>query len=104
MSTPAEATPQDAFAAVSKGDGVLLDVREPWEYEQVHIPGAVLIPLAEIPDRLTEVPSDQDVYVHCRLGGRSGRAVEYLREQGRPRTINVLGGIEAWQDAGLPTS
>lgn len=104
MSTPAEATPQDAFAAVSKGDGVLLDVREPWEYEQVHIPGAVLIPLAEIPDRLTEVPPDQDVYVHCRLGGRSGRAVEYLREQGRPRAINVLGGIEAWQDAGLPTS
>jgi rhodanese-related sulfurtransferase len=102
MSTPQEATPQDAHRAVSSGEAVLIDVREPWEYEQKHIPGSRLIPLAEIPDRIAEIPEDTDIYVHCRLGGRSGRAVDYLREQGRPRAINVVGGIEAWEDAGLP--
>ena len=104
MSTPLEARPKDVKAALDDGKAVLIDVREPWEYEQKHIPGAKLIPLANIPDQLSELPEDKDIYVHCRLGGRSGRAVEYLREQGRPRAINLLGGIEAWEDAGLPVA
>ena len=101
MPDEVDTTPQQAYDAVREG-AVLLDVREPWEYEQLHIPGAVLIPLGEIADRLAEIPEDQDVYVHCRLGGRSGRAVEFLREHGRPRAINVVGGIDAWKEAGLP--
>jgi rhodanese-related sulfurtransferase len=96
-----EATPQQAHDAVGEGEAVLIDVREPWEWEQLRIPGALLIPLAEVPRRLDEIPEDRDVYVHCRLGGRSGRAVEFLHEHGRPRAINVVGGIEAWQEAGL---
>lgn len=102
MATTADATPQQADAAVSAGHAILIDVREPWEWDQQRIPGAILIPLAEVPGRVGEIPDDRDVYVHCRVGGRSARAVDYLREHGRPRAINVVGGIEGWEQAGLP--
>ena len=102
MAMQGEATPQQAHDAVSTGEAVLIDVREPWEWEQQRIPGAVLIPLAEVPQRLDEIPDDRDVYVQCRLGGRSRKAVEFLHEHGRPRAINVAGGIEGWEEAGLP--
>ncbi|HEY7926924.1 MAG: rhodanese-like domain-containing protein [Candidatus Dormibacteria bacterium] len=102
MSTNAEATPQQAHDAVASGAGVLIDVREAWEWEQQRVPGAVLIPLSEVPQRLDEIPDDREVYVHCRLGGRSAKAVEFLRQHGRPRAVNVVGGIEAWEEAGLP--
>ncbi|HWF58513.1 MAG TPA: rhodanese-like domain-containing protein [Candidatus Dormibacteraeota bacterium] len=102
MAIQGEATPQQAHDAVGAGDAVIVDVREAWEWEQQRIAGAVLIPLAEVPDRLDEIPADRDVYVHCRLGGRSARAVEFLHEHGRPRAINIVGGIEGWQEAGLP--
>ena len=81
---------------------MLIDVREQWEYDELHIPGAVLIPLGELPNRVSEIPVDRDVYVHCRMGGRSARAVDYLRTFGHPRSYNVTGGIEAWNEAGLP--
>ena len=102
MEAAVAATPQDVHAAMRRGEAALIDVREPWEYEQMRIPGALLIPLGELPSRLQEIPEDRDVYVHCRMGGRSGRAVQFLRDNGRPRAINVSGGIEAWKDAGLP--
>ncbi|HYL71154.1 MAG TPA: rhodanese-like domain-containing protein [Candidatus Dormibacteraeota bacterium] len=95
------ATPQAAHDAVRDG-AVLIDVREPWESEQMRIPGALLIPLGEIPERVGEIPDGPDVYVYCRLGGRSSRAVEFLRAHGRPRAFNVVGGIDAWREAGLP--
>src|SRR5438132_9284627 len=97
-----DATPENAHAALRAGDAVLIDVREPWESDQMRIPGAVLIPLGAVPERLAEIPGDRDVYVHCRLGGRSTKAVEFLREHGRPRAYNVAGGIDAWKAAGLP--
>jgi rhodanese-related sulfurtransferase len=96
-----EASPQEAYAAVQDG-AVLIDVREEWEYQEMSIPGAVLIPLGQVLDRLDEIPEDSDVYVHCRMGSRSARAVEFLRAHGRPRSFNVAGGIEAWEEAGLP--
>jgi rhodanese-related sulfurtransferase len=102
MAIKGEATPQQAHDAVSSGEAMLIDVREAWEWEQQRIDGAVLIPLAEMPQRLDEIPTDRDVYVHCRLGGRSAKAVEFLHEHGRPRAINVAGGIEGWEEAGLP--
>jgi rhodanese-related sulfurtransferase len=97
-----QATPQQTSAAMSAGNAVLIDVRETWEWDQQRVPGAVHIPLGELPQRLDEIPADRDVYVHCHLGGRSARAVEYLRGHGRPRAINVSGGIEGWAEAGLP--
>lgn len=100
---PAEVSVRDAHDAVSRGLGVLLDVREPWEHEQQRIPGALFIPMGEIMARAGEIPADRDVYVYCKVGGRSGRVVEYLRRQGNERAINVSGGIDAWVEAGLPT-
>jgi rhodanese-related sulfurtransferase len=101
MSESSEVTPTAANAAVGNG-AMLIDVREQWEYDELHIPGAVLIPLGELPNRVSEIPVDRDVYVHCRMGSRSARAVDYLRTFGHPRSYNVTGGIEAWNEAGLP--
>ena len=99
-----DATPENAYAAVRDGRAVLVDVREAWESNQMRIPGALLIPLGEIPDRLAEIPEDRDVYLHCRLGGRSTKAAEFLREHGRARAFNIAGGIDAWKEAGLPVT
>ena len=76
----------------------LIDVREPDEYESGHVPGAKLIPLGEVPDRLDEIPAEP-VYVICAVGARSARAAEYLIAQGRQAT-NVAGGTKAWIEAG----
>ena len=102
MSESSEVSPKAVSEALHAGGAMLIDVREQSEYDEVHIPGSVLIPLAELPSRLSEIPADRDVYVHCRMGGRSARAVDYLRAFGRPNSYNVSGGIEAWEDAGLP--
>jgi rhodanese-related sulfurtransferase len=80
---------------------VLVDVREPDEFENFHVPGALLIPLAEVPERIEEIPDDQRVYVICATGARSGRAVEFLNKQGYD-TVNVAGGSKAWLEAGHP--
>jgi rhodanese-related sulfurtransferase len=102
MSESPEVSPKQADEALRAGGAVLIDVRERSEYDDLRIPGSILIPLAELPGRLDEIPTDKDVYVHCRMGGRSARAVDYLRTFGRPNAYNVSGGIDAWQDAGLP--
>jgi rhodanese-related sulfurtransferase len=99
---PVEVSAQDAEAAVARGEADLLDVREQWEWEEQHIPAATLIPMNEVPARLAEIPADRDVYVFCKMGGRSARVVDYLRRNGRERTANVAGGIDAWVEAGLP--
>ena len=99
-----ESTPEQTYAALRDDGAVLVDVREPWEHEEARIPGAILIPLGEIPERIAEIPADRDVYLHCRLGGRSARATAFLVENGRPRARNVAGGIDAWRGAGLPIS
>ncbi|SDQ22185.1 rhodanese-like domain-containing protein [Quadrisphaera sp. DSM 44207] len=79
---------------------VLLDVREDDEWAAGHAPGAVHVPLGDLPARLGELPED-DVYVVCRSGGRSARAVAWLTHHGVD-AVNVDGGMGAWQDAGLP--
>jgi rhodanese-related sulfurtransferase len=99
---PVEVSVSDAEAAVARGEADLLDVREQWEWEEQHIPGATLIPMNQVPARLEEIPADRDVYVFCKMGGRSARVVDYLRRHGRERTANVAGGIDAWAEAGLP--
>jgi rhodanese-related sulfurtransferase/molybdopterin-guanine dinucleotide biosynthesis protein A len=90
------------LAAAREAGAPLIDVREPNEHEEARVPGAVLIPLGEIPDRVAEVPSEGTVYVICARGGRSAKAVEHLRSQGID-AVNVAGGTLGWVDAGLPT-
>lgn len=76
----------------------LIDVRQPEEYAQARVPGAQLIPLDQLPDRLGELP-DGDLLVICRTGNRSAKAVEFLVTQGRSAT-NVAGGTVGWIEAG----
>lgn len=81
------------------GDTVLIDVREREEYDEGHVPGARLLPLGEIMDRVDEVPTDGPVLVICKSGGRSLRAAEFLIGRGVDAT-NVAGGTMAWTDSG----
>lgn len=81
--------------------GYVLDVRQADEYEAGHVPGAVLVPLDQLPARLGELPSDQELNVICRSGGRSATAVEALNRAGYA-AVNVAGGTLAWVDAGNP--
>jgi rhodanese-related sulfurtransferase len=76
----------------------VLDVREPREAAICVLPGSTLIPLGSLPERLAEVPKDRMVVVHCHHGGRSSRAVGYLREQGYAKAFNLKGGIHAWAE------
>jgi rhodanese-related sulfurtransferase len=80
---------------------VLFDVRQPDEYESFHVPGARLIPLVDVPERIEEIPSDERVYLICGSGGRSAKAVDFLNKQGFD-TVNVAGGSKAWLEAGHP--
>lgn len=89
------------LARLHESGVVLVDVRQPDEFEQFRVPGATLIPLAEVPERIEEIPSDRRVYVICAVGGRSARAVDFLNRQGFD-TVNVAGGSKAWAEAGLP--
>ena len=81
----------------------LIDVRQPDEYVEVHVPGAVLIPLGQVPERVDVVPRDVPVYVICRSGNRSRTASAFLIEQGIDAT-NVAGGTLAWLQAGKPVA
>jgi rhodanese-related sulfurtransferase len=89
-------------AAQLREEGVfILDVREPQEWEAGHIPGATLIPLGQIPDRLDEIPQDQPVVVVCRSGNRSGQATQFLRQSGYGLTTSMSGGMNQWAAANL---
>ena len=80
-------------------DAVILDVREPDEWQAGHIEGAIHIPLADLPARVGELPSDADLVVVCRSGGRSGRAVGWLNQNGFD-VLNFDGGMVAWAASG----
>lgn len=80
----------------------LIDVREDDEYAEAHVPGAVHIPLGQVPERIAEVPAGKTVYVICARGGRSAKAVEHYRAAGLD-AVNVAGGTLAWIDAGYAT-
>ena len=92
-----------AQLAARWGEGVsLIDVREVDEFAEAHVPGAHLIPLGEVVERIDEVPRDRTVYVICARGARSAKAVGHYRAQGID-AVNVAGGTRAWIDAGQPT-
>jgi adenylyltransferase/sulfurtransferase len=78
-------------------DVVLIDVREPHEWDAGHVEGALHIPMQQIPARIDEVPRDRDVVVYCRSGGRSARVQQFLQQQGYTRVQNLSGGMMAWK-------
>jgi sulfur-carrier protein adenylyltransferase/sulfurtransferase len=76
---------------------MILDVREPFEYQIANI-GGTLIPQNEVPQRLGEIDRNSEIVVQCRSGGRSQRIAEFLAARGYPNVKNLAGGILAWAD------
>jgi rhodanese-related sulfurtransferase len=83
-------------------DAFLLDVREDDEWTAGHAPGALHVPMMEIPARADDVPTDRDIVVVCRVGARSAQVVAYLRQNGFDRVTNLDGGMAEWEAAGRP--
>ncbi len=96
----------DELQSLQQAGAVVFDVREPWEHEEVRIPGVVPVPLGVVVDsedrfRRAAQRVDGPVYVVCAVGGRSAQAVQYLRSRGID-AVNVAGGTNAWVAAGKP--
>jgi rhodanese-related sulfurtransferase len=100
--TISEASVDELEAALQSG-ARLVDVREPDEYEAGHVPGAVLVPLATVPDSLDQFATDGPTYVICKSGARSYRACEFLADHGL-EGINIEGGTMAWIISGRTTA
>jgi molybdopterin/thiamine biosynthesis adenylyltransferase/rhodanese-related sulfurtransferase/molybdopterin converting factor small subunit len=90
-------TPKELNSELQNGRKVkLVDVREPHEYEIAHIEGSTLIPLGQLPDRVNELDSADELVMYCHTGGRSARATDFLRSIGYKKVRNLEGGIDAW--------
>jgi rhodanese-related sulfurtransferase len=93
----------DALAEVSK-DALVLDVREPQEYIDGHVPGARNIPQAELASHLGDLPRERELYMICRTGSRSRRSAQFLKQMGFERVSNVRGGTQGWRASGRPVT
>jgi len=85
--------------AESRGDTIVVDVREISEYQDGHIPGAINIPLSTVPDNVAIFSQHDTVFVVCQVGGRSMRACEFIAAQavcGHVELFNLTGGTGAW--------
>jgi len=90
-------TPEALKAKLDRGEPVVLvDVREPMEWEINRLPGAKLIPLATLPQRVNELSTADEIVLYCKVGNRSAHAVNFLRELGFRKVKNLDGGIDAW--------
>jgi rhodanese-related sulfurtransferase len=89
----------DTFAEAHFAGSVVLDVRNPDEYEEAHVPGAVLIPLGELSARQGEIPNASPLYVICAVGGRSLKAAQALTAAGY-QAVSVAGGTNGWISRG----
>ena len=76
----------------------VIDVRDPDEYQIAHVTGVPQIPLGSLPQRFTELDPNQTIYLHCKSGVRSMKALRFLKEQGFKYVKSVKGGIHAWAD------
>src|SRR4030065_695654 len=101
--TPVESMDADAarkyLASHPEGTFTLLDVRQPGEYEEEHIPGATLIPLPQLNDQYEKLDPEKPTLVHCAIGGRSRVAAQLLSGLGFKEVYNLAGGIKAYRGA-----
>ena len=98
---PSEISVADA-AKLDPKDWFFVDVREPSEWAEVHIPYATLIPLGELTARLSEIPKDKDIVVVCRSGNRSAVGRDLLLNSGFTSVTSMAGGMSTWQAQGHP--
>lgn len=96
-------TAAEAYQKYSSGV-FLLDVREPEEWDENHIPDTTLIPLSELEDRIAELPKNQEIIVVCRSGNRSQEGRDILLENGFTQVSSMSGGLKDWQSAGYPVT
>jgi molybdopterin/thiamine biosynthesis adenylyltransferase/rhodanese-related sulfurtransferase len=93
-----EIQPEELKRRLDAGDDILvLDVREPYEYQICNIQG-FLVPLADLPNRVHELDANREIVVHCKSGIRSAKAVQFLSEAGFSRVTNLSGGILRWSE------
>ncbi len=95
------ASANDAWTAVQRGDGQLVDVREPGEFSTVRTPNTLNFPLSSLEDRVSEIPAGAPVYLLCAVGARALAAAAILAENGRSAIV-VDGGMIEWRRRGLP--
>jgi len=96
--TIGDMTPEELKQRLDAGDDLfVLDVREPNEYQICNL-GGHLIPLNDLPKRVAELDASREIVVHCKMGGRSAKAVDFLKQSGFTRVHNLAGGINAWAE------
>lgn len=100
---PSEISVDEAYEMYNEG-AFLLDVRTQEEWDEYHAPGTTLIPLAELPDRLAEIPTDQTIVVVCRSGNRSQQGRDILLEAGYEQVTSMAGGLKTWRTQGYPVT
>jgi molybdopterin/thiamine biosynthesis adenylyltransferase/rhodanese-related sulfurtransferase len=104
VETAGDIEPTEVKQKIDRGDSfVLIDVREPHEHQICNIPHAKLIPLGELPKRVNELNTADEIVAHCKSGMRSAKAVDFLKQAGFKRVRNMKGGILAWSDKVDPT-
>jgi adenylyltransferase/sulfurtransferase len=99
VNTATEITSVELKGRLDRGEKLtIVDVREPNEYQINRIPGSVLMPLGDVPKRYDELNPDDEIVVHCKMGGRSAKAASFLRSVGFKQVLNLKGGILDWVD------
>jgi adenylyltransferase/sulfurtransferase len=94
-----EISPVELKAKLDAGENIfVLDVREPHEFDICRLDGTTLIPLGQLPNRVSELNAADEIVVHCKSGMRSAKAVEFLQSEGFSKVKNLAGGILAWSD------
>lgn len=91
--------PSEIKVRLDRGEQLsIVDVREDEEVAEGMLPGAIHIPLGQLPDRLNEIPQTEEIILVCRSGNRSGRALGFLEAQGYKGLKNMAGGMLEWED------
>ena len=101
-SYPLEISVDEALAKRDSG-AFILDVRQPEEWNEAHVPDSTLIPLGELTARAAELPKDQEIVIVCRSGNRSAQARDLLLSAGFTQATSMAGGLNQWKAAGYPT-
>lgn len=95
-------SPSEASALLAAGEITLVDVREPSEWQQMRIPGALHAPLSTLQQELHQLPAEKPVVFYCVSGRRSAAAVALCGKSKQPRVRHMAGGLMAWRAKGLP--